>query len=427
MKKIIFLLSLLGSFSIWALHPKLEKVVKLVESCLGQEQVLLCDPTIDDELKLVHMDARGEFVYYLKDLLNKNENEKVISNLFNKLQPMVAYYEELDGNNNWSTRDLKMLIGDVSIRYVKIAPIDTNFLKNLYKAQAAQAGRYGVLLAVLEKSDSVTELSDMDKLVEFGEYAKDLSRQLQDEYYLYQTSVELIKRMTTKALQERPGHEGVYEVKFDNPEVASRLKLDRMVIMESNDRDALVVNFVSTQSRLVRFSFKGAGLLGDQFFSNEDVYHNDPDFGSPFFRFRLDRKNKTVQGTFSTARLGKTIMTGRQLESNLPVYQQDNLKGVSLSKLVGEYKLTVGGYDMTLILKKRDEDRSLLEGALYNPNAMVAFTKISLNSEKGILTLVDLNNEKKLTLGLSGSTEKLKMKGQFMLSPQARVMAVSSK
>lgn len=427
MKKLIFLLSLLGSYSIWALHPKLDKAVRLVEHCLGQEEVLLCDTAIDDELKSVHMDARGEFVYFLKDLLAKNETEKVVSNLFTKLQTMVPYYEALDGNGNWSTRDLKMLLGDVSIRYVKIAPLDPAFLKKLYRAQAAQTGRYGVLLAVLEKSDKVTSLEEMDKLVEFGEYAKEVSRELKDEYYLYQTSVELIKKMTTRALKTRPGHEGVYEVKFENADMAKRLKLDRVVIMESTDRDALVVNFVSTDSRLIRFSFKGAGLLGETFFSNEDVYHNDPDFASPFFKFRLDRKMMTIEGVFSTARQGQTKMSGKLIESNLAVYEQRNVKGLKADSLIGEHKVMVGSHEMTLTLRKRDDNRAALEGALFNDNAMMSFSKVSLDSERGVLSMVDINNEKKLTLGLGHNSQGLVFKGQMILAPLAQTLSVSTK
>lgn len=427
MKKIIFFLSLLASFSIWALHPRLDKAVRLVNHCLSETETLLCTDEIDEEIKSVHMDARGEFVYFLKDLLAKNETEKVISNLFTRLQEMVVYYEALDGNNNWSTRDLKTLLGDVSIRYVKISPVDPQFLKTLYKAQAAQNARYGMLLAVLEKSDKVTSLEEMDKLVEFGEYAKDLSRQLKDEYYLYQTSVELIKRMTMRALKNRPGHEGVYEVKFANPEVAERLKLDRVVIMESNDRDALVVNFVSTKSRIVRFSFKGSGLLGDQFFSNEDTYHNDPDFASPFFKFRLDRKTKTITGIFATARLGKTELTGRLLESNLSVYSAASRKGLKADQLLGEYNVVVGGHTMTLVLRKRTEDRTNIEGALFNQNAMIGFSKVNLDSERGVLTMVDINNEKKLTLAVSEVEGKLVLNGQFMMSATAQILPVSTK
>lgn len=426
MKKIIFFLSLIASYSIWALHPKLDKAVRLVEDCLKTDEVLLCSEDIDAELKSVHMDARGEFVYFLKDKLAKNENEKVIENLFTKLQSMVSYYEELDGNGNWSTRDLKMLLGDVSIRYVKISPVDTEFLKRLYAAQAAQAGRYGLLMAVLEKADSVTSLEEMDKLVQFGEFAKDHSRSLKDEYYLYQTGVELIKRMTTKSLKNRPGHEGVYEVTFANPQVAERLKLDRIVIMESNDRDSLVVNFVSTKSRVVRFAFKGAGLLGDTFFSNEDVYHNDPDFGSPFFKFKLDRKTKTISGYFSTARLGKTELTGHQSSSNLSVYEQINRRGLVLTNLLGEYPVKVGEHEMTLVLSKRSDDRANVEASLFNNNAMMAFSKVHLDAERGILSLVDINNEKKLTLGVSAEDGLVDFKGIMILAPQAQVFKVTS-
>ena len=201
MKRLIFLLSVLASYSIWALHPKLDNTIRLVENCLSKHEVLLCDSTIDDQLKSVHMDARGEFVFFLKEQLEKNENKKVISNLYLKLKNMVPYYEELDGKSNWSTKDLKMLLGDVSLRYVKIAPIDTEILKSLYKTQTVQNGRYSLLVEVYEKAKNVTTDEEIDALVAFGEFAKDYSHRMGDENYLYQAVDELIKLATTNTVK----------------------------------------------------------------------------------------------------------------------------------------------------------------------------------------------------------------------------------
>lgn len=199
MKRAIFCLSLLASYSIWALHPKLEKAVRLVEGCLRNEEIPLCDSKIDEELKAVHMDARGEFVYFLKTQMEKKGNEKIISNLFVNLQAMIPYYEYLDGKANWSTRDLKMLFGEVSIRYVKNSPVDTELLKTVYKAQSLQSARYGILMTLFEKVEHPISLAEMDKLAEFVKFAKNYSLQLGDEKYLYKTSEELIERISLKS------------------------------------------------------------------------------------------------------------------------------------------------------------------------------------------------------------------------------------
>jgi hypothetical protein len=198
MKKLIFFLSFLASYSIWALHPKLDKVVRLTEHCLKAERILLCDDSIDDELQSVHMDARGEFVYFLKNYLQQNASEKVVSNLYIKIQSMIPYYEKLDGEESWSTRDLKMLLGDVSGRYVKMIKADAIFLKQLYKAQSVQNTRYKVLVAVLEKSEKVISKAEMKNLAEFGRFVKSYSQELGDDFYLQQLGSELVKRMSSK-------------------------------------------------------------------------------------------------------------------------------------------------------------------------------------------------------------------------------------
>jgi hypothetical protein len=425
MKKLIFMLSLFSAFSVWARNASLDPAVKMVESCLETEKTLLCNDGITDVLRSVSLDARGEFVYYLKDELNKNENEKVIMNLFDKLQVLVPVYEKLDGCDQWSCRDLKIFLGDVSIRFVKITPVNSVFYSDLYKKQAVQSGRYGLLQAILERSTRVTTLFEMDEMTRFGEFAKEWSRSVHDEYYLYQSAVEIVRKMTMKSLKLRPGHEGIYEVKFTSPET-NDLKIDRVVIMESNDRDALVVSFVASQSRLIKFSFTGSGVLGNRFFSNEDVYNDQADLSLPFFKLDLDRKTKTIKGVFSTARFGEMSFTGNMLDSNMSVYDQKNVSGLIMDQLLGKYIVKVGEYDMTLVLKKRSDERTLVEAALYNDDAMISFSKVSLDSERGILSIVDTKNQRKLTLGITEFKGHARLKGQLLNAAMSKVMSVES-
>jgi hypothetical protein len=430
MKKLLLILGLVVSFPSFALNAKLDPAVKMVEACLSSQGVLLCNPEITEVLKTVSLDARGEFVYYLKDVLTKNENEKTIVNLYTELQILAPIYEKLDGCSEWSCRDLKIFLGDVSIRYVKISPINSELYIQLYKAQAVQSGRYGLLSTLSERSDKASSVAEMDEMIRFAEFAKNWSRQIGDEYYLYQSGVAIVRKMTLAAMKLRPGHEGVYAIAFDNAEVNKDLKIDNVVVMESNDRDALVVNFVASNSRVIKVAFKQAGLLGNTFFSNEEVYNNEnnPQIQSPYFKMELDRETKTVKGVFASARYGKSSFSGKLVKSNLSVYSQDNVEGVTLEQLVGKHSVKVGNYDMTLSIGKRAEDRSVYEGALVSDNALISFSKVSIDSAKGVVSLVDSNNQRKLTLGVidvSNATPVLA--GQLLIAPQAKILEVTSK
>ncbi|MBC7538408.1 MAG: hypothetical protein H7281_06285 [Bacteriovorax sp.] len=429
MKKLLLILALLASFPTFAMNAKLDPAVKMVESCLAEQGVLLCNDGITEVLKTVSLDARGEFVYYLKDLVVKNETAKVIVNLYEKLQVLVPVYEKLDGCSEWSCRDLKIFLGDVSIRYVKISPISSALYIELYKAQAVQSGRYGLLSTLSEKADKATTLADMDEMVKFAEFAKDYSRSIKDENYLYQAGVAIVRKVTLAALKLRPGHEGIYKVIFDNAEVANNLRIDSVVVMESNDRDALVVNFVASDSRIIKVSFKQAGLLGNTFFSNEDVYNNDDnqDIQSPYFKMELDRATMSVKGVLTSARYGKSTFSGKLEKSNISVFGQANVEGLELSQLVGKHKVKVGNYDMTLTIGKRTDDNSVYEGSLVSDNALITFSKVSLDSARGILSLVDSKNERKLTLGVVDVSNSPVFKGQFLNAPQAKILDVESK
>ncbi len=430
MKNLLLILALVASVPAFALNAKLDPAVKMVEACLAEQEVLLCNPEITEVLKTVSLDARGEFVYYLKDLVNKNETTKVIQNLYTELQVLVPVYEKLDGCSEWSCRDLKIFLGDVSVRYVKVSPIDSALYISLYKAQAVQSGRYNLLSTLAARAAKATTLAEMDEMVKFAEFAKDYSRSIGDEYYLYQAGVAIVKEMTIASLKLRPGHEGVYKVTFDDATVAKNLRIDNVIVMESNDRDALVVNFVASESRIIKVSFKQSGLLGNTFFSNESVYNNDnnQDIQSPFFKMELDRATGTVKGFFASARYGKATFKGTLSQSNITVYGQDNVEGVSLEQLVGKHSVKVGNYDMTLNIIKRNEDsKTSFEGSLVNNNALLTFSKVSIDSAKGIVSLVDSKNERKLTLGVTDISNSPVFKGQFLNAPQAKILDVQSK
>lgn len=427
MKSLMILVLAMFGFNAFALSPKLDPAVKMVKACLETEQVLLCNQEITTVLKSVHMDARGEFVYFLKDVLNKNENEKTISNLYVELQKLVPVYEQLDGCDQWSCRDLKVFLGDVSVRMVKVAPIKADLLSELYAKQAVQSSRYNLLTTIHGKADKLNDLADFEEVIKFAEFAKEHSRKLGDEFYLYESGVNLIKKMTSKILKVRVNFEGVYSVKFMENDVADKLAIDSVVIMKSGERDGLVVNFVSSKLRMVRFSFKSAGILGNKVFSNQDVYENRPDISAPYFSLVLDHTNKTVEGSLSAARTGKASFDGDLVLGNAQIMAQDNVKGLTLDMLAGSSKVMVGNYAMTLTIKKRTDERELYEASLVNANALIVFSKVELDVERGVLSLVDWKNERKLTLGVTAlDNGKLEVKGVFMNAPLAKVLDVQS-
>ncbi|MGZ3807995.1 MAG: hypothetical protein ACXVCE_07915, partial [Bacteriovorax sp.] len=109
------------------------------------------------------------------------------------------------------------------------------------------------------------------------------------------------------------------------------------------------------------------------------------------------------------------------------VFGQENVKGVDLSQLAGKHTVRVGNYDMTLTISKRSDDRSIYEAALVNDNALITFSKVSMDSSTGILSLVDSNNERKMTLGITDISNSPVFKGQFLNAPQAKIFDVESR
>jgi hypothetical protein len=420
----IFAITSLNSF---AYNPKLDPAIKSVNECLSNEGVLLCDSSVTELLKSVDLNVRGEFVLFLKEMLNSNQSSKVVTNLYKELQILVPMYEELDTCSQWSCTNIKQLQDSVSVLYVKVSPIDFNLLVKLYKSATGEVGRYGLLMTLNERISGLTSITEMEDLIKFLEVAKEHSKVIGDESYLYRSCVDLIRQLTVKSIKMRPGHEGIYSLKFDDADAASELRIDRVVVMESNNRDSLVVNFVASKSNIVTISFDSAGILGNTIFSNQDVYNNNQNSANPFFKLELNRETNTIKGIYSTARFGELSFSGKLMVSNLSVFSENTVKGLNVNSLIGTYNVKVGSASMKLIIKKRTDDRALLEAALFNDNAMISFSKVSLNSEKGILSLVDYKNELKLTLGVLDINGLVGFKGQFLNSAISKVFDVESK
>ena len=426
MKNLLTALLVLASVNSFAYNPKLDPAIESVNSCLKNEEVLLCDTSVRDMLKSYDVNVRGEFVLFLKEMLNNNSSAKVVKNLYQELKVLVPMYEELDTCSQWSCTNIKQLQDSVSVLYVKVAPINKDFLSTLYKNQTGEVGRYGILTSLSEKMTSMNDSSEIDELIKFLEFAKEHSKVVGDESYLYRTAVDMIRQLTVKTLKTRPGHEGIYAVTFEDQDAARELKIDRVVVMESNNRDALVVNFVASKSSIMTISFDAAGILGNTLFSNQDVYNNNQNSANPYFKMELNRETNTIKGVYSTARFGELSFSGKLLVSNVSVFNETTTKGLELKNLVGSYDVKVGSTQMKLIIKKRTEERATFEAALFNDNAMISFSKVSLNSEKGVLSLVDYNNEKKITLAVLKDGESVKLSGQFLNAVQSKVFDVKS-
>lgn len=426
MKKLLASLVFLGSLNAFAYNPQLDPAIKSVQECLQEKEVFLCDPSVTELLRSVDLNVRGEFVLFLKEMLNANQSPSVVLNLYKELQTLVPMYEELDTCSQWSCTNIKQLQDTVSVLYVKVAPVDSALLTKLYKGQAGEVGRYNILLMINEKVPTMTSKTEIEDTVKFLEIAKEHSRVVGDESYLYRTAVDIIRQLTVKYLKENPGHEGIYAIELSDADAARELKIDRVVVMESNNRDALVVNFVASKTNMVRISFDSAGILGNTMFSNADVYNNNQSSANPYFKLTLDRETKTITGVYATARYGELTFKGKLVQNNASVYSQKTTAGLSLNEIAGSYNVKVGSAAMKLIIKKRTDDRSLFEAALFNDNAMITFSKVSINAEKGILSLVDYNNERKLTLGVLGTENGLKLNGQFLNSQTTKILDVSS-
>ena len=429
MSKLILILTFLFSAQVFAYSASLDPILKLTDSCLTTSGVIFCDTQITEGLKNVGLNARGEFVMYLKEVVKTNNNENFITNLYQQLQILVPIYEKLDTCEEWSCKDMKNFFGDVSVSYIKIAPVSSDFYIQVFKNQATGGGRYNILTVLSAKADTITKLSEMDEMITFAEFAKNLCRSVKDEFWITNVGIDIIRKMTVAAIHLRPGHEGIYAVKFDDQTVTNNLKIDRVVVMEANDRDSLIVNFVSSDSRIIKVSFTQAGLLGNTFFSNIDVYNNDnnQEIQSPVFKMELDRATGAIKGFLGSARYGKSSFSGTLIKSNVSVFTETTIPDLTLDQVVGSFNVTVGSFDMVLTIGKRTADKTIYEAALVNDNALISFSKVTLDSAKGILSIVDSKNERKLTLAVTGITNGVTLKGQLLNAPQAKIFDVQSK
>lgn len=258
-----------------ALSPKLDSTILLLKDCMNQEKVPLCDNHFNEmlaQLRRVDLDARGEFIYVLKDILKKDSSEGIIINLQEKLAILVSVYTEMDGLNTWSGRDSQILFQDVLLKYIKYIPLKKSELIKIFKEYTDQSFRYkslGVLHSMLKEINSQ---QDIEEVMGFALFAKSYIKSQGDEYYIYQSAVSLIKKLTVKNLTYVRGFEGVYEIELFDDNAKNVLSLDHLVISSVDDKNGLLINFYSSKYRSSNFKFAGAALLEAIVFSVTDVF-----------------------------------------------------------------------------------------------------------------------------------------------------------
>jgi hypothetical protein len=410
-----------------ALSPMLNNTMDMMKSCLAEVKVPLCDNNFDAmvaELRVVSMDARGEFVYVLKDVLKKEGSKEVVLNLYDKLKVLVPVYTNLDGTSNWSGRDMLGLASQVSVEYLKHSSIDAKELENLFVQQKTQTARYNFMIEVHNKANKLEEKTEIDELISFGELAKDHIKAQGDEYYVFQTAVDLVKKLTVKNMKNIVGFEGVYEIELKDEMAAKILKVDHLVIVVADDRNGLVVNFTSSKLRSTKFSFKGAGLLGNTAFSNDKVYINSNELVSPGFKFDMDFSSGTVSGTFFSKRFGAVEFVGKQKINNSMLYSTPSDSALELKDVVGVYPLKVGKYSM--ILKISMNEKGETEASLVNNNALIVFSKLRFNSEFNVLKALDWQLKNVLEVKMNMVNDVLDISGQFTNSNTAKVLDVQN-
>ena len=179
--------------------------------------------------------------------------------------------------------------------------------------------------------------------------------------------------------------------------------------------------------RATKFSFKGAGLLGNTAFSNEKVYIDNNELSSPGFQFSFDFDSKEIRGSFYSKRFGSVDFMGTQKVSNAFLYEVENDSDenriASVSELEGIHKVSLGAYQMNLRIEQTDD---AAEVTLINNNALIVFSNVTFSKENGVLKAIDWKMEKVLELKVTKFGDEIILKGQFTNSPLAKVLSVNS-
>ncbi len=425
MKNIILIILFAGFvINTDAISPKLDHTIELMKSCLADERIPLCDRHLDEmisELRKVDLDARGEFVYVLKDVLKNEYREEVVVNLYEKLSVVAPLYVAIDGRQSWSGRDMLLLLADISIEYIKYTPLEAENLTNLFKQQTSQNSRYKFLGALHGMMDSFTEHKDIEEVISFGLFAKSHIKTQGDEYYIFQSAVELIKKLTVKNLTFVRGFEGIYDIELQDAEAARILRLDHLVISSADQTNGLLLNFVSSTLRSTKFKFKGAVLLGHSVLSNIRLFEDRNDLAAPEFKFDIDFDSTEIKGTFYTKRFGAVPFVGKQRVSNGYLYEGVVSKELVLEEILGTYPVQVGNYMMTLRIEQGIDN---VEMSLVNDNAMVIFTNPVFNTNFGIIKAIDWKNENIIELKVLEHEGELHISGHFINSSLGHVFNI---
>jgi hypothetical protein len=345
-------------------------------------------------LKAMNGDQRGMYAINLKAKYKDSKDLKVLNNLFESALEMKNLFNSLK-DEDWVIRSANDLLNTSLLGLAKYSPINGSQFVSFYKELSDQTSRYAMISHWQSQVVNVDEVSDLEKLIEFADGAREHSLKINDEDWVSRAATAMITDITVKLTLLDPAHEGLYDVVMDQASLdAGVYPFNRIAVLESSSTQNLVVTFINTKHKRIVYSFSNSEIKGNsvsgKFLSNGDMAYS--------FEFSLDRKSGAIEGFVENTTSEIINFTGKQMFSSRTVFKGELPFAISEKDIVGTMNGELAGLAGKLSIKSFHAN---VYSATFvsNSGSVIIHFQGKFFSKKGVLSLTS-NNQMKLTMSL---------------------------
>jgi hypothetical protein len=345
-------------------------------------------------LKNSPQSARYQFLVNIHAEYKKTQDPLILANLKDFAIAAEAMLREVQ-EEDWLIREAQSLLADSILGLARYArPVSAAQLTDWYGQLATEDPRFAVLAYWTAEIPTLEDTAALDQLVTFARAARNFSASAGDDDYVLRQCDIVMSQATRRLAQLDPFHEGVYQIQlacaptpeFPGPCNPTELQTSRLVVLQTEGDEGLVVSFAIPQLNLMVFSFSQT-VLSD---AATLITGSSRDNQRPAeFSIQLDKKTGKVSGNvYSTWQVAGYTFTGHRLRTaaDFPAVPAVGGPVAGAADVQGVYTGALSTMAARLVV--RENSNGGLGATLINPNFNLNFQTGILIPGRGLFALI---------------------------------------
>jgi hypothetical protein len=300
----------------------------------------VCDiPAQIEVLRNDSQNDRFQFITVLQKTYHNSDDATALQNLREFGTAAVALLKEVR-EEDWLVRAAKTLHDEAVVGLAKYErPLSSDHLISYYRELETQDTRFLILSYWTAQIPTLDDTATLSGLITFVTEARKISLAAKEDDYMLRQCDQILEKASTRYTQVNPFHEGLYYVKVTcrpDPRVkmpcsSLAMSIDRMVVMDTQSTNGLVVSMSASGPELTVFEYALASFSDRIFKGTTRTLQRPSEFTA-----KIDRTTGLIEGTLTTTQtlginydfIATPVRTGLAFDRNDPLSDQEEIAGL---------------------------------------------------------------------------------------------------